>query len=626
MRSNKRNGHTVIHFAHTTKIWGYLADQEVVLVPAFLVSQLCIWPFMESISQVADALVFSYRAGSGGYLGIGAMVSERTGLFQVDCVGGPQGFTPFTHHPPKLTQMLVYLNEWRPCDQVFVWQAVQHVESCRIAGFEFGRCIILPSGCDGSCWQFGHVSSLGPPKSPERLQRSSAAMLQKDTKSSWRPHSTKAALSDFHDNWILVILQLIEQTCRKTYDICDIWYTWYKASWSISWHASLCQEMLGRLFVENFDLRRKLRGSQGTLELFGYAKIYSLYNTSRCLWHYFLNATLMPFEKRVLWFLPSSFCIWIFRFAGEHDASQPWTKLGVGEWMESLPAAGNCVTGIATKAELPGRSLHHRWDQIVIDLISFEHFSIHFRWRQGFCKDLVLDEVELVMNVATWRVSVLICPMKDSKRGPSCLGLEPLCHARRFCSFGLLKVANWCKQSLFLLVLTRPQILNSRILKPAGADSDDESLVPSPLQAPARVLEGSGAHTHSGCWIPFRWWKGQPLLWGSIGIFACLNTFRQLLIGRTLEDLQACIKSWNSMSQVSIRWIFDNVSQWTWMTLTLDKASFTRAKAEQRTIISKALNTATSYCGCRLWHVLGVNNFEGRLLPQEVCSWTWTSR
>ena len=81
------------------------------LVPAFLVSQLCIWPFMESISQVADALVFSYRAGSGGYLGIGAMVSERTGLFQVDCVGGPQGFTPFTHHPPKLTQMLVYLNE-----------------------------------------------------------------------------------------------------------------------------------------------------------------------------------------------------------------------------------------------------------------------------------------------------------------------------------------------------------------------------------------------------------------------------------------------------------------------------------------------------------------------------------
>jgi len=89
----------------------YLADQEVVLVPAFLVSQLCIWPFMESISQVADALVFSYRAGSGGYLGIGAMVSERTGLFQVDCVGGPQGFTPFTHHPPKLTQMLVYLNE-----------------------------------------------------------------------------------------------------------------------------------------------------------------------------------------------------------------------------------------------------------------------------------------------------------------------------------------------------------------------------------------------------------------------------------------------------------------------------------------------------------------------------------
>lgn len=176
MHSNKRNDTQEF----ISEIWGYLADQEVVLVPAFLVSQLCIWPFMESISQVADALVFSYRAGSGGYLGIGAMVSERTGLFQVDCVGGPQGFTPFTHHPPKLTQMLVYLNEW--LNEGRAAQAVKCVESCRIAGFEFGRCIILPSGCHGSCWQFGHVSSLGPPKSPEPLQRSSAAMLQKDTK------------------------------------------------------------------------------------------------------------------------------------------------------------------------------------------------------------------------------------------------------------------------------------------------------------------------------------------------------------------------------------------------------------------------------------------------------------
>jgi hypothetical protein len=88
-----------------------LDDKEIVLATAFLASQLCIWPFMECIGQVADALLFSYRAGSGGYLGIAAMVSERTGLFQMDCVGGPGAFTPFTHHPPKLTQMLVFLNE-----------------------------------------------------------------------------------------------------------------------------------------------------------------------------------------------------------------------------------------------------------------------------------------------------------------------------------------------------------------------------------------------------------------------------------------------------------------------------------------------------------------------------------
>lgn len=155
-------------------------------------------------------------------------------------------------HPSSPRCWFTSTNEGR------VTQAVKRVESCRIAGFEFGRCIILPSGCHGSCWQFGHVSSLGPPKSPERLQRSSAAMLQKDTKNSWRPvghpwmiDSTKA-LSDFHDNWILVILQLIEQTWRKTID-------------KTTCHSSLCQEMLGRLFVENFDLRRKLRGSQGTL-------------------------------------------------------------------------------------------------------------------------------------------------------------------------------------------------------------------------------------------------------------------------------------------------------------------------------------------------------------------------
>ena len=62
-----------------------------------------------------------------------------------------------------------------------------------------------------------------------------------------------------------------------------------------------------------------------------------------------------------------------------------------------------------------------------------------------------------------------------------------------------LKLPIDASSHFFFLVLTRLQILNSRILKPAGADSDDESLVPSPLQAPARVLEGSEAHTHSGC-------------------------------------------------------------------------------------------------------------------------------
>lgn len=48
----------------------YLDDKEIVLATAFLASQLCIWPFMECIGQVADALLFSYRAGSGGYLAI----------------------------------------------------------------------------------------------------------------------------------------------------------------------------------------------------------------------------------------------------------------------------------------------------------------------------------------------------------------------------------------------------------------------------------------------------------------------------------------------------------------------------------------------------------------------------
>lgn len=75
-----------------------------------------------------------------------------------------------------------------------------------------------------------------------------------------------------------------------------------------------------------------------------------------------MQKKMMPFEKKG--FCDS--CLHRFGFgffaSGEHEASQPWTKLGYGEWMESLRAAGSCVTGIATKAELPGRSLHHRWD------------------------------------------------------------------------------------------------------------------------------------------------------------------------------------------------------------------------------------------------------------------------
>ena len=48
------------------------------------------------------------------------------------------------------------------------------------------------------------------------------------------------------------------------------------------------------------------------------------------------------------------------------------------------------------------------------------------------------------------------------------------------------------------------------------------------------LSSGSEARSHSRCWTVSRWWKGQLHLWGG-------NMSRQLLIGRTLEDLQA----WN---------------------------------------------------------------------------------
>lgn len=49
--------------------------------------------------------------------------------------------------------------------------------------------------------------------------------------------------------------------------------------------------------------------------------------------------------------------------------------------------------------------------------------------------------------------------------------------------------------------------------------------------------------------------------------------------------------------------------------VTLDKASFTRAKAEQHTIISKASNTATRCRRCCLWHV-----FRGQQLRRPTSS------
>lgn len=137
-------------------------------------------------------------------------------------------------------------------------------------------------------------------------------------------------------------------------------------------------------------------------------------------------------------------------------------------------------------------------------------------------------------------------------RGASCLGLEPLCHARRFCSFRWLKVVNRLKD-------TFPCV---------GFDSKFRLLGFWSLQAPTQM-------TRVWCQVLFklrpesqlRVGSSQPQRLNRVQVmerpatslrrhwhaFACLNMFRKLwnlLIGRTLEDLQAWIKSWNSMSQV----------------------------------------------------------------------------
>ncbi|CAK9046860.1 unnamed protein product [Durusdinium trenchii] len=83
-----------------------LEGPEIVLA-AFLMAQLCSWSFVECLGHTAEALLFTYRAGRDGYLGIAVMVGERTGLFEMpECVGGQVGLA----QPPKLSQLLPALN------------------------------------------------------------------------------------------------------------------------------------------------------------------------------------------------------------------------------------------------------------------------------------------------------------------------------------------------------------------------------------------------------------------------------------------------------------------------------------------------------------------------------------
>ncbi|CAJ1405297.1 unnamed protein product [Effrenium voratum] len=90
----------------------YIEERGAVVLAAFLIAHICSWSFMECVGLVAEALLFSYKAGTGGYLGLSTMVSERTALFEMpDCAGGQRGFAPFSHHPPKVTQMMQFLND-----------------------------------------------------------------------------------------------------------------------------------------------------------------------------------------------------------------------------------------------------------------------------------------------------------------------------------------------------------------------------------------------------------------------------------------------------------------------------------------------------------------------------------
>ena len=83
-----------------------MADIEMIMA-TFLVAQICTWSYMGCVVRIAEALRFSYRAGLDGYLGVGVMVAERTGLFELpECVGGQMGLA----QPPKLTHLLN--NSW----------------------------------------------------------------------------------------------------------------------------------------------------------------------------------------------------------------------------------------------------------------------------------------------------------------------------------------------------------------------------------------------------------------------------------------------------------------------------------------------------------------------------------
>ena len=143
--------------------------------------------------------------------------------------------------------------------------------------------------------------------------------------------------------------------------------------------ASLWQEMLGRLFVENFDLRRKLRGSQGTFMGPGTGE------RTVWIWHNILSFMMMlvnicdtMFECHfdAVWFCHSClhrFGFGFFRFTGEHDASQPWTKLGFGELMQLRD--GNCNQSWASRSE----SSSQVRSRLVFDMIMISSDKVFIR-------------------------------------------------------------------------------------------------------------------------------------------------------------------------------------------------------------------------------------------------------